>query len=292
MKYLILVLFLIATIACKQQGYDLAYATDRDNEMDICITSTTNDEIINLTNSDITEYNFTWSKDGKDIFYTSYEKSGRKVNRINVATKTITTIIHDSTIQSFSDVSKDNTKLIISTNEHHQKSELYLYDLETQLKIRLTNNELYEAGAKFSRDEKTIIASIQTKAGDSINHSGIAEIFEINATDLSTKKLIDLKGFNALPEYAPNGKHIAFHHCASGNCDIRVMNSDGSNIVNLTKGKDDNRWPRWSPDGKWIAFTKTIDKNSDIYFISKDGKVIKPIIATEFRDEIAIFRPK
>ena len=69
------------------------------------------------------------------------------------------------------------------------------------------------------------------------------------------------------------------------------MEFDGLNLVNLTNGKDDNRWPRWSPDGKWISFTKTIDNNSDIYFISKDGKRVKPIITTEFRDEIAIFKP-
>jgi Tol biopolymer transport system component len=292
MKHCIIILLLATTIGCKNQSYYLAFATDRDNEIDICLTNTKKNEIINLTNSDIIEYNLTWSKDGQEIFYTSYEKDGRKVKSLNVKNDSITTLINDSTIQSVSDVSKDNKRLIISTNEHHQKGELYLYDIETQSKKRLTNNEFYESGAKFSKDEVTILASIQTKAGDSINHSGVAEIFEIKISDLTTKKLTDLKGFNALPEYSPNGKFIAFHHCENGLCDIMIMESDGSNLVNFTKGIDDNRWPRWSPDGKWIAFTKTINKNSDIYFISNDGKVLKPIITTEFRDEIAIFKPK
>lgn len=288
---ILLVLILLTLMGCKSKNYDLAYVTDRDNKLDICITNSENKQIINLTNSDITEYNLTWSKDGKEIFYTSYEKSGRKVNSINVSDKSIKVIINDSTIQSVNDVSKDNKRMIISSSEHHQKGELYLYDIETSSKIRITNNEFYEAGAKFSPNEKTVVASIQTKVGDSINHSGIAEIFEIKLSDLSLNRLTNLEGFNALPEYSPNGELIAFHHCDNGKCDIMMMELDGLNLVNLTNGKDDNRWPRWSPDGKWISFTKTIDNNSDIYFISNDGKRVKPIITTEFRDEIAIFKP-
>ena len=67
---------LLTLMGCQNKNYDLAYVTDRDNTLDICITSSENKEIINLTNSDITEYNLTWSKDGKEIFYTSYEKNG------------------------------------------------------------------------------------------------------------------------------------------------------------------------------------------------------------------------
>ena len=289
---ILLVLMLLTLMGCQSKNYDLAYVTDRDNTLDICITNSENKEIINLTNSDITEYNLTWSKDGKEIFYTSYEKTGRKVKSVNIFDKSIKVIINDSTIQSVNDVSKDNERMIISSSEHHKKGELYLYDIETNSKIRITNNEFYEAGAKFSPDEKTVVVSIQTKVSDSINHSGTAEIFEIKLSDLSLNRLTNLDGFNALPEYSPDGELITFHHCDNGKCDIMMMELDGLNLVNLTNGKDDNRWPRWSPDGKWISFTKTIDNNSDIYFISKDGKRVKPIITTEFRDEIAIFKPK
>ena len=189
-------------------------------------------------------------------------------------------------------MSKENDKFIISTTEHHPKGELYLYDLKTKAQTRLTKNELYEAGAKFSPNENTIVASIQTKAGDSLNHSGTAEIFTFDVNGKELKQLTSLYGFSGLPDFSPNGRSIAFHNCQNTSCDIYVMHADGTVLENLTKGVDDNRWPRWSPDGKWIAFTKTIDENSDIYFISRDGTIIKPVIATAFRDEIAIFKPR
>ncbi len=287
----VVLIAMMAIYGCKAPTYELAYVTDRDNVLDICIANSENNEVQNLTDSDVVEYNLTWSADGHEIYYTSYDKNNRSIKKVNVNSKAISVVINDSTVLSLSDVSDDNGKLIISTREHHPKGELYLYDIHTGDKTRLTNNELYEAGAKFSPDERHIVASIQTQASDSINHSGIAEIFIIEVSTLKNVQLTDLKKFSALPDYAPNGTTIAFHKCDEGICDIYTINQDGTELKNLTNGDNDNRWPRWSPDGKWIAFTKTINDNSDIYLISWDGKTIKPLVATEFRDEIAIFKP-
>lgn len=292
-KWLIKVFGLLLLIGCEPKAYEIAFVTDQGNDnLDIFITNTDNGDAINLTNSDATEYNLTWAADGTSIYFTSYENGGRKIKSINVSTKEVSTIIQDSLVLSVSDVSRDNRKLILSTKEHHPKGELYIYDRESGVKKRLTNNKLYEAGAKFSPDQKTVVAGIQTKGGDSLNHSGISEIFSIRLEDLDTTQLTNIKGFSALPQFSPNGKYVAFHSCGNEGCDIYAMNSDGADLQNLTNGEDDNRWPRWSPDGKWLMFTKTNEgSTSDIYLISKDGKTVKPLITTEFRDEIAIFKP-
>lgn len=55
------------------------------------------------------------------------------------------------------------------------------------------------------------------------------------------------------PEWSPDGTRIAF----SDSTDVYVVNSDGSNLVNLTAdaaepGKSDH--PSWSPDGSKLAF--------------------------------------
>jgi TolB protein len=50
------------------------------------------------------------------------------------------------------------------------------------------------------------------------------------------------------------------------------MNSDGSNLVQLTDGNSwDDDVPRWSPDGKKIAFDSWRDGNSEIYIMDPDG---------------------
>lgn len=285
------VLVLLSVWSCSEREYELAFASDRFNETDICIFNTKDDKIINLTNSEITEYNFTWTDDGESIFYTAFGPNSRRINSINVNTKKISNVLQDATVQSVSDVASDKHSLIISTKEHHPKGELYIYTIQDHKMVRLTENDFFEAGAKFSPKEDYVVASIQTKASDSVDVSGVAEIFRIDLSDLSHTQLTNMNGFSGLPEVSPNGKKIAFHHCLNAVCDVYIMNSDGSELLNLTQGKDDNRWPRWSPDGKWIAFTKTTNENSDIYFVSPDGKTTKPVIISEFRDEIAIFKP-
>lgn len=283
-------LFLLA--GCADRVYEVAYVSNPENSLDIFLRGSTALEPRAMTQTAATEYNLTWSKDGRQLYYTLYRKDGRQVNRIDVAEAVIEPLLLDSTILSLSDVSADQERLLISTTEDHPKGELYLYEPASGRKTRLTHNNFYEAGAKFAPGETTIVASIQTRVPDSTNHAGIAEIFAIDLLRNSLQRLTDMQGFNGLPAYSPDGRYIAFHHCREGQCDIYRMNSDGTELTNITRGEDDNRWPRWSPDGRWIAFTKTIGENSDIYLASKNGKVIKPFIATTYRDEIAEFRPR
>ncbi len=59
---------------------------------------------------------------------------------------------------------------------------------------------------------------------------------------------------NVRPAWSPDGKSIAFQSNRDGPYHIYVMNSDGSNLRQVTSGDgNDDRHPNWSPDGKTIA---------------------------------------
>ena len=67
-------------------------------------------------------------------------------------------------------------------------------------------------------------------------------------------------------------RKIAFTSIRDGKPAIHIMNSDGTNPVNLTSG----RHPTWSPDGEKIAFAFGLgrfrDDVSDIFVMDADGK--------------------
>ena len=63
------------------------------------------------------------------------------------------------------------------------------------------------------------------------------------------------------------GDRIAFVSDREGTPDIWTMNVDGSDAVNLTKGRGDCASPAWSPDGMMIAY---ID-NGEIWLMNADG---------------------
>ncbi len=53
------------------------------------------------------------------------------------------------------------------------------------------------------------------------------------------------------PDWSPNGNKIAFSRYSEG---IFVMDTDGSNEIQLTSGSD--MMPKWSPTGNHIAFSR------------------------------------
>lgn len=59
-----------------------------------------------------------------------------------------------------------------------------------------------------------------------------------------------------MPEWSPDGTQIAYARCGRAelsNCDLFVMDADGSNRTRLTNTPDaQETWPAWSPDGAKI----------------------------------------
>jgi TolB protein len=76
-----------------------------------------------------------------------------------------------------------------------------------------------------------------------------------------------------VPTPPPTGRHglIAFYSARDGNAAIYTVNTDGSDLKQLTYGENDAKCPAWSPDGSQIAYTMTTGGFSGIYIMDADG---------------------
>jgi Tol biopolymer transport system component/DNA-binding winged helix-turn-helix (wHTH) protein len=72
---------------------------------------------------------------------------------------------------------------------------------------------------------------------------------------------------------SPDGRRIAFESDRSGNIEIWVCDSDGSNALQLTSFRDQSGTPRWSPDGGLIAFDSRFGGESNLYTVDPAGGV-------------------
>lgn len=74
------------------------------------------------------------------------------------------------------------------------------------------------------------------------------------------------------PAYSPDGRSVAFGSSRSGNDEIWVCRSDGSNCAQLTalQGKHAGS-PEWSPDGKWIAFDVSYPNSWEVFVVQASG---------------------
>jgi Tol biopolymer transport system component/predicted Ser/Thr protein kinase len=99
-------------------------------------------------------------------------------------------------------------------------------------------------------------------------------------------KWISSTQLEASPHYSADGKRIVFTSWRSGNREIWVCDSDGSNPTQITTfGGPEVGSPRWSPDGRQIVFDSNADGQKDIYVIGAGGGKARRL-TVETSDEV------
>jgi Tol biopolymer transport system component/predicted Ser/Thr protein kinase len=88
-------------------------------------------------------------------------------------------------------------------------------------------------------------------------------------------------------QFSPDGKRIAFVSDRSGNIEIWVCDSDGSNPVQLTSFGSLTVDPRWSLDSERIAFISTPENQWEVYQISANGGKPQRLTAHPASDDTA-----
>jgi Tol biopolymer transport system component len=98
------------------------------------------------------------------------------------------------------------------------------------------------------------------------------ELEESGRVSTSPTGLIASTRIDATPHISPDGKRIAFCSSRTGQLQIWVCNSDGTDPVRLTNFEArDTSAPYWSPDGQFITFNSTQAGHYEIYVVESQG---------------------
>jgi Tol biopolymer transport system component/DNA-binding winged helix-turn-helix (wHTH) protein len=84
-------------------------------------------------------------------------------------------------------------------------------------------------------------------------------------------QVVSAKGLYGRPDFAPDGKKIAFESDRLGHSEIWVCESDGSNCGQLTSLHGVAGAARWSPDGRYIAFEFRPKDHSEVFVVEVPG---------------------
>ena len=149
-------------------------------------------------------------------------------------------------------------------------AEIYVMDADGTGPVRLTKHPAIDSYPAWSPDGTKIAFTSNRRNGST------HEIYAMNADGRGMERLTTnhqpVPAYDKSPSWSPDGRKIAFASNRGGNSEIYVMDTNGKNIVQLTRTIDREATPSWSPDGSKIAYvSRNINADSDIYVMNADG---------------------
>ncbi len=218
----------------------------------------------------------TWSPDGMKIAFGSGRDSESKLYVVEAGASDIVNLTRDLATVQYPVWSPDGEKIVFMSKPTGKGDwDICVVSPDGSDLVNITSSPVDDRYPAWSPDGKKIafMSRSQRRRWDMyiVNSDGS------NLVNI-TRALVDgvfLVG-GVFPAWSPDGKKIMFLGNSTSDQDggygICVMNSDGSNPVNLTRNPGIvDYYPVWSPDGKKIAFMSKRDGNKEIYVMNADG---------------------
>jgi TolB protein len=151
---------------------------------------------------------------------------------------------------------------------------------------------------QYLSDNTIIFSSSQSSS----TVSGWSGIYSMNA-DGTGKKLLTQQGLSfGDPRISPDKRKIALTSLNWNGSQIYVMNTDGSNMKQLTFSvspthndigfpRNANSSPEWSPNSRSLVYVSYQRGNPDICIVNADGTRNKKLTSSTLRDENPCWTP-
>ncbi len=170
---------------------------------------------------------------------------------------------------------------------------------------RLTSTDGYDAEATVGPDGRIVFTSVR---------DGDMEIYSMNADGSGVRRLTNRPGPDGGPFFSRDGKQIVFRgRTAEGaeladyqallkegvwrptSLEIFVMNSDGSNVRQVTSLGKASFAPYFTPDGRQIIFSTNVHdpkgRDFDLYLVNVDGTGLERVTWNPTFDGFPMFSP-
>ena len=263
-------------IARGEPDYEIAFAKFAPMNTDIFVADADGANAKPLLADPESDYNASFSSDGKWIFFTSERAGSADIYRVRADGKKLERLIDDAGFDDQAAASPDGKSLAFVSSRSGQ-ADIWIFDLESKKLRNLTNHPAGDFRPAWSPDGAWLAFSSDrdsTKqkgiSGFSTRHS--TEIYLIRADGSNLRRLTFSQTFAGSPAWSADGKRIAFYEAApaevnkivaverkaGGSTQIVTIDVESGERRAETSGAGEKVSPRWL-DGNRIAYVSRLN---------------------------------
>ncbi len=205
----------------------------------------------------------TWSPDGQQLAYVSFEQERPRIFIQQLSTGTRRMVADFPGLNSAPSFSPDGSRLAMALSKDGNP-EIYLLYLGSNRLQRLTNNPAIDTEPAWAPDGRSIIFTS--------DRGGTPNIYRVPITGGREERLTFEGRYNSRATFSPQGTKIAFVHAVDGRFSIATLDMENNALRILTDTRLDES-PSFAPNGSMILYATSDDEGSSLAAVSTDGRV-------------------
>lgn len=205
----------------------------------------------------------TWSPDGTQVAYVSFEGRRPGIYTQNIRTRERQKLASFRGINGAPAWSPDGKRMAL-TLSRDGNPEIYVMDIASKELTRLTNHYAIDTEPRWMPDGKSLIFTS--------DRGGSAQIYQLNLADNSVKRLTFEGSYNGRADISPDGRYLAMVHRQQGQrFQIAVQDLQTQVLTVITQTPQDES-PSFSANGTQLVYATRRGKYGELGIASVDGR--------------------
>ncbi len=204
-----------------------------------------------------------WSADGRELAYVSFEKQKAVVYTQEVASGKRRELANFRGTNSAPAWAPDGQTLAV-TLSRDGGSQIFLINRQGDVQRRLTNSSAIDTESVFSPDGK-LLYFVSDRGGS-------PQIYRTPVGGGNAERVTFSGSYNISPTLSPDGKSLAYISRIGGAFRLHVMDLGSGAVKALTDTSDDER-PSFSPNGRLIIYASRAQGRDVLMTTTLDGRI-------------------